>query len=61
MNEQDVQQLAQAMAAAVTKAMCAAQRKWRIPFTSITIGINRVEMYGSRHVKIIDIKIWWNL
>jgi len=59
MNEQDATTLAQAIANAVIRAMCAAQKKWRIPFTGITIGINRIEMYGSRHVKIIDIKIWW--
>lgn len=58
MNEQEVQALAQAVATAVTKTMCAAQKEWRIPFTGITIGFNCVEMYGSRHVKIIDIKIW---
>ena len=41
MKEQEATVLAQEIANAVIRAMCATRKKWRIPFTGITIGFTR--------------------
>ena len=56
---EDLEKFAEDLSRAIEEGILGTQSTFRIPFTGITIGWNRMQIVGVSRTRLIEIRIWW--
>ena len=59
--DESLREFAEDVAQAIENGICTTQKVWRIPFTGLQIGWNRMTIATTDHrTRLIEIRIWWS-